>query len=211
MQAIPKSGFYNTNNYGRIALLSYEEVIGKSGLNALLNLAGLNHLVNNYPPADMEKGFDFADYTAILVALEEMYGPRGGRGLAQRAGKATFKDILSNYGALAGVSDLAMKVLPLVLKMRVGLMAAAKTFTQVSDQTTIVTETKETFVWTIERCPSCWGRTGEEKPVCHVTSGFLHASLLWVSGGHEFRLNEVKCHAMGDEVCEYIILKEPIS
>ena len=107
MISIPKSGLYNTNNFGRIALLSYQEVLGKGGINALLNIAGLSHLIDNYPPADMERKFDFADYTAILLALEELYGPRGGRGLALRAGRATFNDILDNYGAMAGVTDLA--------------------------------------------------------------------------------------------------------
>ncbi len=211
MKTIPKSGLYNTNTFGRIALLSYEEVLGKGGLNALLNLAGLSNLIDNYPPADKERGFDFADYTAILMALEEVYGPRGGRGLALRAGRATFADILSNFGAMAGVSDLAFKVLPLNLKLRIGLTNAAKTFSQVSDQLTSAQEVGNTWIWTIHQCPSCWSRQGADKPVCYVTVGFLQAALHWVSGGHEFRVNESKCHAMGDPACEFVIQKEPIS
>jgi predicted hydrocarbon binding protein len=211
MKPLPKSGFYNTNNFGRIALLSYEEVLGKSGLNALLNLASLSNLIDNYPPANMEREFDFADYTAILVALEELYGPRGGRGLALRAGRATFNDIYKNYGAMAGVTDLAFKVLPLQLKIRIGLPAAAKTFSQASDQLTTVQESDTAFIWTVHRCPSCWTRQGSDKPVCYVTVGFLQASLQWVSSGHEFRVNESKCCAMGDTICEFVIQKEPIS
>ncbi len=211
MKPIPKSGLYNTNNYGRIALLSYEDVLGKSGLNALLHLASLSNLIDNYPPANMERGFDFADYTAILVALEEIYGPRGGRGLALRAGRATFKDILDNYGAMAGVTDLAFKVLPLQLKLRIGLNSAAKTFSEASDQTTSVQEVDNTIIWTIHRCPSCWTRQGSDKPVCYVTIGFLQAALNWVSSGREFRINESKCCAMGDAACEFVIQKDPIS
>jgi predicted hydrocarbon binding protein len=211
MKPIPKSGFYNTNNFGRIALLSYEEVLGKGGLNALLNLASLIDLIDKYPPANMERGFDFADYTAILMALEELYGPRGGRGLALRAGRATFKDIIDNYGAMAGVTDLAFKVLPLQLKMRIGLSSAAKTFSEVSDQSTTLREEHETMIWTVHRCPSCWSRRGSDKPVCHVTIGFLQAALQWVSNGREFRVNESKCCAMGDDLCEFVIQKEPIS
>lgn len=209
MESIPKSGFYNTNNFGRIALLSYEDVLGKSGLNALLHLAGLDHLIGNYPPANLEREFDFADYTAVLVALEEIYGSRGGRGLALRAGRATFKDIIDNYGAMAGVTDLAFKILPLNLKMHMGLSKAANTFSKVSDQECSVQEESDHFVWTIHRCPSCWGRTGLEKPVCHVTVGFLQAALNWVSNGSEIRVNESRCMAVGDPVCEFIIQKEP--
>ena len=51
-----------------------------------------------------------------------------GAGLALRAGRATFSDVLKDYGALAGVSDLAFKVLPLQTKIRIGLPAAAKIF-----------------------------------------------------------------------------------
>ena len=211
MKPIEKSGFFNTLNFGRIALLSYEEVLGKRGINALLHVAGLDNMIDHYPAASMDREFDFADYTAILVALEEIYGPRGGRGLAQRAGRATFKDIIDNYGAMAGVTDLAFKIMPLNMKVRLGLSRAANTFTKVSDQICILEEAPETFTWIIKRCPSCWSRTGSEKPVCYVTVGFLQSALNWVSQGRDFRVNESKCIAMGDQACEFVIQKEPLT
>jgi predicted hydrocarbon binding protein len=186
-------------------------VMGKNGLNAILNLAGLGNLVDNYPPDNLERQFDFADYTAIHLGLEELYGPRGGRGLALRAGKSTFSDVLKDYGALAGVSDLAFKVLPLQTKLRIGLPAAARIFSQSSDQLTSVDETDDAFIWTILRCPTCWSRKGADKPVCYITTGLLQAMLTWVSGGLEFRVNESKCCAVGDTVCEFVIQKEPLS
>jgi len=76
MESIPKSGFYYANKFARIALEAYEEVMGKNGLNAILNLAGLSHLIDNYPPDNLEREFDFADFTAIHVALEEAVGWR---------------------------------------------------------------------------------------------------------------------------------------
>lgn len=53
MEPIPKSGYYNTNKFGRIALEAYEEVMGKNGLNAVLNLAGLGNLIEHYPPDNL--------------------------------------------------------------------------------------------------------------------------------------------------------------
>ena len=44
-----------------------------------------------------------------------------------------------------------------------------------------------------------------------VAAGLLQESLKWVSGGNEFRVNESKCVAIGDSVCEFIVQKEPIS
>ena len=47
MEHIPKSGFYYANKFTRITLQAYEEVMGKNGLNAILNLAGLSNLIDN--------------------------------------------------------------------------------------------------------------------------------------------------------------------
>jgi predicted hydrocarbon binding protein len=187
-----------------------EEIMGKNGLNAILNLANLPELIDNYPPDNLAKEFDFADVSAINQALEEMYGPRGGRGLALRAGRATFDDALRNFGALAGAGDLAFKVLPLQAKLRIGLPAMARIFSQVSDQHSTVDENDDNFIYTIHRCPICWNRSGLDKPVCFIAVGLLQEALKWVSGGSEFRVNESKCVAVGDEVCEFVIQKTPI-
>jgi len=211
MASRPKSGLYYPNKFGLITIRSLEDVMGKNGLNAILNLAGISHYVDSYPPDNLEKGFDFSELSAIGIALEEMYGPRGGRGLALRAGRATFSDALKNFGALAGVADLAFVVLPLHAKLRIGLNAFAKMFVQLTDQETKVEEKDGEFIWTILKCPCCWGRHNEEKPVCYVATGLLLESLKWVSGGNEFRVNETRCIAVGDQVCEFVIPREPIS
>ncbi len=211
MSLIEESGLYYPNKFGLIIIKALEDVMGRNGLNAILNLAGLTKYIDGYPPDNLEKGFDFSELSALSVALEEMYGPRGGRGLALRAGRATFSDALKDFGALAGVGDLAFKVLPLQAKLRIGLPAMAKIFSQVSDQYSTVEEKDAEFVYTIHKCPVCWGRTGSDKPVCFVATGLLQEGLKWISGGNEFRVNESRCHAMGDEVCEFIIQKEPLA
>ena len=120
-----KSGFYYPNLMSRIYMQALEEVMGKSGVNALLNLATLPELIGNYPPANLDREFDFSDFSAIGRSLEEMYGPRGGLGLGVRAGRAAFAEGLSKFGATAGVADLAFKVLPTGTKLKVGLKAMA--------------------------------------------------------------------------------------
>jgi len=211
MEQIPKSGLFYANKFVLFTLKAYETVLGKNDLNSILSLAGLSHLVENYPPDNLEREFDFADFTAIHVALDEMYGQRGGRSLAVRSGQTTFNEGFKYFGALAGASDSAFKVLPVQLKLRVGLPIVAKIFSQVTDQHSTVTETGNEFLWTIHRCPICWSRQGFDKPVCYNSIGFLQAMLTWFSGGLEFKVNESKCRAMGEEVCEFIIQKEPIN
>jgi len=209
MQSIPKSGYANSNKFGRITLLALEDVMGKNGVHAVLNLAQLSDFIDNYPPASLDRVFDFAYTSAIMGALEEMYGPRGGRVFALRVGKATFEDLLSNYAAMAGVGDVAFRVLPLHLKMRIGLGGMARVFTSISDQISKLEEKSDHYVYSIQRCPACWGRHSE-KPACFVMAGILIAGLKWVSGGHDFRVAETTCIGMGDAACNFVIPKDPL-
>ena len=203
-----KSGFYYPNKGGRISFIALEEVMGKNGISAVLNMAKLGHLIDDYPPDDLKREFDFADFGALNQALEDMYGPRGARGLSLRMGRAAFSQVIRDFGSMIGMADLAFKVLPLGTKLKVGVRAMAETFTKISDQTTRVEEDKEKFIYSIERCPVCWGRK-TAKPVCFQAIGLLQEGLRWVSGGKNFRVEETLCIAKGDPTCTFIIDKEP--
>ncbi|GAB1420757.1 4-vinyl reductase [Anaerolineales bacterium] len=206
-----QSGYYYPNKFARITIEAMEEVMGTSGLNAVLNLAGLSDLIGNYPVDSLEKEFDFADYTALNIALEEMYGPRGSRGLALRAGRATFAQGLRAFGALAGVGDLAFRVLPLNAKLKIGVPAMANIFSQFSDQiSNVYEEGNDRIIYTLERCPMCYERKAD-RAVCFVGQGLLQEGLRWVSGGNEFRVEMESCIAKGDDMGRYVIYKEPIS
>jgi hypothetical protein len=139
-----------------------------------------------------------------------MYGPRGGRGLAMRAGRQIFSGGLKAFGALAGVGDLAFKVLPLNAKLKVGVPAMANIFSQFSDQISNVHEDGDNrIIYTLERCPMCWQRTAD-RAVCYTGQGLLQEGLRWVSGGHEFKVDMTTCIAKGDDMGRYVIYKEPI-
>jgi len=211
MKSLPESGYYNTNKFARIFFESVKEITGENGLKTILNYANLPDLIDNYPPDNLERAFDFAHFSMINQALEDIYGIRGGRGLALRIGRTTFDDVLKDYGELAGVSDLAFRVLPLQTKISLGLQAMAKIFTEKSDQISKVTENDDEYQYSVERCPICWGRTGAEQPVCYYMIGLLQEGLNWVSGGKEFRIIETECIALGDTACKFIIQKEPLS
>jgi len=206
---IEPSGYYYPNLFARVYLEAMEEVIGKNGLDANLNLAGLSHLVDNFPPADMRREFDFANYSALNGALEMTYGPRGGRGLELRAGRASFARGLKGLGALSGVCAPAFKGLPLSAKLRAGIPAMAKMFSQVSDQKSTVEDLGDYYAYSVSPCPVCWGRTAD-RPICFAGRGLLEEGLYWVSGGHQFRVEEIECIAMGDPACTYAIYKESI-
>jgi predicted hydrocarbon binding protein len=203
------SGYYYPNLIAKIYLEAIEEIMGTNGIKALLNLANMQHLIDNYPAGNLSKEFDFADFAHLNEAMETMYGPRGGRALSLRAGRKAFDQGLKNFGAMVGVADRAFRMLPMKLRMKVGLGAMARAFSSTSDQISYVREEEDHFLYVIERCPVCWGRHSET-PICHAALGIIQEGLNWGTGGLSFKTAEVSCIARGDPACIFVISKEPL-
>jgi predicted hydrocarbon binding protein len=201
--------YYYPNKMGRIILLAMEEVMGRNGVNAILNLARLKNLVNSYPPNNFDRQFSFEEVGSIQQALEDMYGPRGARGLGLRAGRACFKYGIKEFGPVLGIADLAFRMLPLGMKLKVGFEVFAETFNKFSDQIVRLGEDEENYIWIIDRCPVCWERRNDE-PCCHLAVGILQEGLYWVSSGKSFHVEEVECIAKGDVTCTILINKRPL-
>jgi predicted hydrocarbon binding protein len=204
-----RSGYYYPNLIARIYLESIEEIMGPNGIKALLNVAGMQHLIDSFPPANLAREFDFADFAHLNEAMEMMYGPRGGRALALRAGRKAFDQGLKNLGAMVGVADRAFRLLPLRIKMKVGLGAMARAFSMTSDQISYVLEEDEQFIYVIERCPVCWGRQADG-PICHAALGIILEGLDWGTGGQKFKVAQTSCTAAGDPSCNFSISKQPM-
>lgn len=200
---------YYPNKLGRIILLAMEEVIGRNGLNAVLNQANLSYLINNNPPNDAEMGVKFEEISRIQAVLEEIYGPRGGRGVALRAGRACFKYGLREFGPTMGFTDLAFRLLPLDEKLRSGAKILTDIFNQFPDQKMVIREEEDRYLWEIDLCPLCWQRQ-TDAPVCHLLIGLLQEALYWVSGGKFYNIEEVKCTAMGEPACVIVVDKQPV-
>ena len=203
------SAFYYPNRMGRIILESMEEVVGRNGLNAVLNLAGLGELIGNYPPSDKKPEFSFETVSALMDKLELAYGPRGGRGLAVRIGRTTFKYGMREFGPQMGLTETAFRLLPLGTKLRMGGQALADVFNKETDQRVRIEERDGKLIWHIERCPLCWGRHTSDV-VCHLAVGLLQESLYWVSGGKIFDVEETLCIARGDPTCTIEIDQTPL-
>nr|HID12272.1 4-vinyl reductase [Anaerolineae bacterium] len=207
VQGLPQ--YFFPNKMGRIVLLAMEEVMGRNGVNAILNLARLQHRIGNYPPNNFDQGFSFDELAQLLQALDEMYGPRGGRGLARRAGRSCFKFGIKDFGPMLGIADLAFRVLPLRMKLRVGFEVLAETFNRFTDHLVRLGEDGQYFHWIMERCGTCWGRKCDS-PCCHLAVGILEEGLYWVSGGKIFYVEEVSCIAAGGRTCTILIGKRPL-
>jgi len=201
--------YYYPNRLGRILFIAMEEMIGRNGVNAVLNQAKLRNRINSYPKNTLDKNFRFEEVSQIQVALEASYGIRGGRGLALRTGRAGFKHILHEFGQVLELSDLAFRLLPVEDKIRMTAEALAKLYNQYSDQQVLVTEDANRYLWTINRCPYCWNRRVDD-PICLQPVGLLQEALYWVSSGKFYNIEEVDCIAKGDKACTIVVDKQPL-
>jgi hypothetical protein len=198
--------YFYPNKMGRIILLAMEEILGKNGINAVLNQIELSEWINNYPPNNLDLAFPFSDLSHIQVGLEEIYGPRGGQGLAMRIGQASFKYGLREFGPMLGITDMGFRLLPLPTKLSKGAAIFANTFNNFTDQQVRIEETSDAIFWHIERCPVCWGRH-TDRPSCNLAVGILQEALYWISSGKYFNVQEIACIAQGDPTCTIAIEK----
>lgn len=183
--------------------------MGKHGIASILNLAQLEAYIDNYPPDTLARQFDFAYLAALSAALEETYGPRGGRGIALRIGRATFSQGLKSFGMLAGMEDAAFRVLPLQKRLRLGLDALATVFTRFSDQESRVEHETDHYHFIVSVSPMAWNRTAD-RPVCHALAGMIQEGLRWASHGFEYHVHETVCRAVSGQPCCFQISQAPI-
>ena len=179
-------------------------------MDAILRLALLEDFIQNYPQPRAERSFSFDHVSAVQSALEKKYGPRGGRGLALRVGRACFTYGIKEYGSILGLTEMAFRLLPLSTKLHTGAKAFADLFNKYTDQKVRIEERDNKIFWHIDCCPLCWQRKVDE-PACHLAVGLLQEALYWVSGGKVFNVEETACIGRGDETCTIVIDQTPLS
>jgi predicted hydrocarbon binding protein len=202
--------YYFPNKLGKIVFLAFEEILGKNGLNSILNLSALSSLINNYPPDNDNKSVPFETFSLLQSSLEQGFGPHGGRGLALRAGRVFFSQGLRTYGSELGLNDTTFRLQPPDLKLNSVLRTMADFFNQHTDQKVYLNESEHKILWKVECCPWCWGRQVFE-PVCQFTVGMLQEALYWVSSGKFYNVVEESCIAQGESFCLIAIDRIPLT
>lgn len=202
------SGFHYPNRFARSFLLAADSVLSGGGV-ALFSMADLDAYAEQLPPDDLKRQFDFVYLSAINQALEEMYGTRGGRGMALRIGRTWFMDGLRDFGLLAGLVDTEFQGLPLSGRAEMALQALASVFNTYSDQYCTVRRDTSHYYFEVEVSPMAWGRHSE-KPVCHALVGILQGCLHHASNGYEYHVYEQSCSAARGSRCVFVINRNPI-
>lgn len=194
---------------GQIMLEGAEEIIGHSGIQAVFSRAVESHVLGSQTPGTGKWGLTSAELSSIQIALEDLYGQRGGRGVSLRAGRASFKYILRSYGQALGLTDLAFRLKPAPSRLKSGLESLAGWFSDLSGGTVAIDSANGIWFWRAERCPFCWLRQSSE-PVCAYTVGLVQEFLAWASGGKVYHVQEVECLAMSGTACVVRIEGKPL-
>jgi predicted hydrocarbon binding protein len=203
--------YYYPNVMGRGLLVATEEVLGKEDFEALLIMAGLQELIGNYPPNNLEKAFSFESTRRFAQALYEAYGSRGTQAIVRQTwGRGMPRFMEEMLPRLTKLGRAATRSGPLDSRLKVGLEMFLRVYNAVTDQITELDESDDYWIWRITRCGNCWGWAAEE-PVCHLQLGALLGALGFFSGGRQFRIAETECIAMGGDSCTFLISKTPIA
>jgi hypothetical protein len=196
METKTRRNLYCSNQIGWSILEGMEEVMGQKGLQAVRSQARFPDLKDTHPR------ISYPAISRLQAALEEQYGPRSGRGLAQRVGRASFHYGLKVFGDQFGLTGKGYRLLPPKSRIQIGAGYLAEMYNQWSSQQVDVVMTEGGFRWTIQRCPVCWGRKADT-PVCHLVVGFLQEFLYWASGGKPYFVGETACVAAGAPACVF--------
>jgi hypothetical protein len=201
MTKIPDSGFYYPNSFVHHLLLSLEDVLGKNGVKAILNISGQSNMIDNYPPDDMTPGVDIARYSSIIGSLDDLYGEKGAQVLALKAGNVLFAETMKKLGDPLNVTGDAHKAKSIEEKIESGLMLLYSVVTRTSIASIPRTPDGQ-LLYSVARCPICYGRE-TKTPRCFLTVGLIQAINRYTTGDLEFAVKQTKAHSCGDSCCEY--------
>jgi len=192
----------------RILLRAVQDVIGEHGSQAVLTTARLPELIGAPPPADFDPGLTYADVGRLFEAIGSIYGVSGGQRFTRQAGQASFKHWIEGFGGFIGLADVALRILPLKLRVKIGIHVVAEISNRYSGQRVVLGEGSDSYFVVLERCGFCEGQRADA-PICAFPVGLLEETLFWVSRGRRYSIEETSCVACGDPVCTIRIGKEP--
>jgi predicted hydrocarbon binding protein len=204
---LPRANLYYPNIVARQTLCAAEEILGKTGLNIVLHQAGLERFTDNFPPANLKREFDFADFSALCAAFDLSGERLGTPDLGFQVGRRTYKYGLEQFSAFAGMGGilLGLRNPDMQTRIKVGLHAMATIFNAFSDQRTTIGEHEAHTDYVIHNTPICWGREHTcDHAVCGIAAGLIYEGLIW-STDHEWQVVETTCRAKGDPVCTFTV------
>jgi predicted hydrocarbon binding protein len=191
----------------RVVLLGIEEIIGKNGLNTVLNKAGLQKYRDNLPPNDHEKNLCLAsEITRVDRDVADIFGSNGSAAILFQVGKMQAKwgleenpdTVTAARSLLAGKSEFETA--------RMALELAAAVVAGESDCKAWAEVDGADLLYNIDENTHSFGIKSAEV-VCHVTSGFVTGIIQWATGKTDWIAREQQCMAQGAPHCTHRVKK----
>ena len=205
----PQDEFFYPNKMSNILLRTMKELLGRDQMELVMQEGQLEEFLQDFPPNDLKKEYPFRGVSGITAGLENVLGVEQGRQKAVELGHLAFVRGIIDFDPMLGIIDMPRRLMPLGMKIRLGLDIFAVVFNRFSDQQVQISEDKDNYLWVITRCPVCWERH-VSSPACDLAVGILQQSLEWVSNGRKFQVEETECIAAGARTCTIAIAKQPL-
>jgi len=198
-QNVPNSLLY-------IALVTIEEIMGKNGLNAILNASSMTKFRENIPPNDAEQVNPATDFSSLVKGLIDVIGVKGARAIITNAGRKGFRNIVEQSPELFGLVGMELEKMG-TDRERISSLLHAITYetNQIfGDGHQTFEEVDGRFIISIHRCSWCHSIQGSEVPICYGEVGFDDEAVFWATK-KRYKVTETACRAMGNEACVFEI------
>ncbi len=189
------------NKLIRSYLLALQDLLGKNGVNAVLNVSGLAAWIENFPPEDDTRAITYEDFSRIQASIEDIYGDRAGQNLSRQAAHNSFASVGASQ-IDSSETDLSGEGKSATIKQ------ALNNFVSIFDPDGSGdvgwTGTDEEIAIHFDVCPNCVGRE-TESPICKACAGWIEGLLDMMAAGDEIKVNNTTCRAVGDSKCTFVI------
>src|SRR5579862_3937297 len=102
------SGFYYPNKIARITFEAAQNVLGTEAMTDLLHAQGLEKYIQAFPPDNLQREFDFADFTALAVGIDALQAQQPHTpSLGWQVGARCFESGLKSFGAVSSFGAVA--------------------------------------------------------------------------------------------------------
>lgn len=196
-----------TEKMGRVLLMSAQEILGRAGLEQIIQTTSPDSHINEYKENNLKLKFSIAALGGILNAIESEYGSRAGQGLILRVGEAGFKYGLREFGQELGVTDLAFRLLPLNKRIAFLVNALTDLINQIHPGSVQVVEEDRRFLWQVGRCEPDEGIL-DRNQLCSLLVGFLREALYWSSGGKHTMVESISIGTEDATTCTIGVYKK---
>jgi len=191
------------NNLMHFILTRLEDVVGKNGTDTILKYASLDRFIDNYPPCDFKMVEPMDNLDAIENALMEIYGENGYLALLRGVGTQTFFAMLEELPWFFEVEEGAMDGLSPRERFTLLHRTYNEKWASAIGVHTNIEVLEDRIIDTSSECTSCRGLKAS-RPICvHVMD--FYRGIAMHAGLEEFHIEEVKCMAMGHDVCQFVM------